>query len=93
MRLVEAREGRARDCDGIVRAKPVQRAPMHIVVLGWLYVTFAMALTMGALAGIAFFVVVGLAPVAAWAIVVARRRSVRVRRVHAGDDRHAEPDQ
>jgi hypothetical protein len=52
-----------------------------------------MSLTMGALAGAAFFVVVGLAPVAAWAAVVARRRSVRVHRVHAGDDRHAEPDQ
>jgi hypothetical protein len=66
---------------------------VHIVVLAWLYVTFAMSLTMGALAGAAFFVVVGLAPVAAWAAVVARRRSVRVHRVHAGDDRHAETDQ
>ena len=66
---------------------------MHIVAFGWLYVTFAMALTMGAVAGIAFFVAVGLAPVAALAALAARRRSVRVGRVHAGDDRHAEPDQ
>ena len=69
---------------------------MHLVVIAWLYVTFTMALTMGSpVAGIAFFLGAGLAPVAVAAALAARRRrrSVRVGRVHRGDDRHAEPDQ
>ena len=67
---------------------------MHIVVLAWLYVTFAMALTMPSVAaGIAFFLVAGLAPVAILAALAARRRSMGVSRVHRGDDRDAEADQ
>jgi hypothetical protein len=53
-----------------------------------------MALTMSSVAtGVAFFVAVGAAPVAVLAVIAARRRSVRVGRVHRGDDRHAEADQ
>jgi hypothetical protein len=67
---------------------------MHIVVLAWLYVTFAMALTMPSVAaGIAFFVVAGLAPVAILAALAVRRRSMGVSRVDRGDDRDAEADQ
>jgi hypothetical protein len=69
---------------------------MHIVVLAWLYVTFAMALTMRpVVVGVAFFLAVGLAPVAVVAVLAARRRraSMRVARVDHGDDRDAEADQ
>jgi len=76
--------------------KPFNARGMHIVVLGWLYVTFAMALTMRPVAaGVAFFLAVGLGPVAILVALAARRRrsSVRVARVDRGDDRHAEADQ
>lgn len=67
---------------------------MHILVLAWLYVTFTMALTMqSVVAGAAFFLIAGLGPVALAAVVAARRRSMRVRRMDRGDDRHAEGDQ
>ena len=69
---------------------------MHIVVLAWLYVTFAMALTMRpVVVGVAFFLAVGLAPVAIVAVLAARRRraSMRVARVDHGDDRDTEADQ
>jgi len=86
---------RAWQCDGIVRTQPIQRAAMHIVVLAWLYVTFAMALTMQPLlAGVAFFLAAGLGPIAIWAVLAARRRrSVRVARMNHRDDRDAEADQ
>lgn len=68
---------------------------MHIVVLAWLFVTFTMALTMRPLTGVAFFLAVGLAPIAILAVLAARRRraSVGVARVDRGDDRDAEADQ
>jgi hypothetical protein len=69
---------------------------MHIVILAWLFVTFTMALTMRPLvAGVAFFVAVGLGPVAILALLAARRRraSMGVARVDRGDDRDAEADQ
>jgi hypothetical protein len=69
---------------------------MHIVVLAWLYVTFAMALTMRpVVVGVAFFLAVGFVPVAILAVLAARRRraSMGVARVDHGDDRDAEADQ
>jgi len=83
MRWYRAREG------------PSTRA-MHIVVLAWLYVMFAMALTMRPVAvGVAFFLAAGLGPVAILAVLAARRRraSMGVARVDHGDDRDAEADQ
>ncbi len=57
---------------------PVQCAAMHIVILAWLYVTFAMALTMGSVtAGLALFLGLGLAPVALWAAIRVRRHRAR----------------
>ena len=69
---------------------------MHIVILAWLFVTFTMALTMRPLVvAVAFFLAVGLGPVAILAALAARRRraSMRVARVDHGDDRDAEADQ
>ena len=67
---------------------------MHILVLAWLYVTFTMALTLqSVVAGAAIFLIAGLGPVALAAVVAARRRSMRMRRMDRGDDRHAEGDQ
>lgn len=55
---------------------------MHIVVLAWLFVTFTMALTMhSALAGIAFFVALGLAPVGLLVALLARRARMRRERM------------
>jgi hypothetical protein len=48
---------------------------MHIVVIAWLFVTFTMALTMGAAAGIAFFSVLGVAPVMLYGWMIVRRRA------------------
>ena len=79
-----------------MRAKTPANHAVHIVVLAWLFVTFTMALTMRPLvAGVAFFVAVGLGPVAILAMLAARRRraSVGVARVDRGDDRDAEADQ
>jgi len=55
---------------------------VHIVILAWLFVTFTMALTFrSALAGLAFFVVAGLGPVALYAwLALRRRRAARARR-------------
>jgi hypothetical protein len=56
-------------------------AGMHIVIIAWLFVTFTVALTLGVLEGIAFFLVVGLAPVALYVILLVRRRATaRARR-------------
>lgn len=66
-------------------AFPVQCAAMHIVILAWLYVTFAMALTMeSAFAGIALFAVLGLAPVGLWGAIAVRRLRARRERESAG---------
>jgi hypothetical protein len=47
---------------------------MHIVLMAWLYVTLAMALTMDTLlGGIALFGLIGLAPVLLVAMLAARR--------------------
>ena len=48
---------------------------MHIVLMAWLFVTFTMALTMGAAAGIAFFSVLGVAPVTLYTWLIVRRRA------------------
>ena len=74
---------------------------MHIVAIAWLFVTTLMALTLPQpLAGVAFFLGVGLAPVALGAWVALRRQqrreatsSVLEQQVNAADDRHAKPDQ
>ncbi len=72
---------------------------MHIVVIAWLFVIGLMALTLRPLAGVAFFLGVGLAPVAlgAWiALRLMKRRasaSVLEQQVHAADDRDAQSDQ
>ena len=51
---------------------------MHIVILAWLDVTFAMALTMKSLlASAALFGVLGLAPVALLAVLQVRRLRAR----------------
>ena len=56
---------------------------MHIVILAWLYVTFAMALTMPSLAaGAALFAALGLGPVAIWL-------AIALRRARAGRERDA----
>ena len=59
------------------------RASMHLVIMAWLFVIFTMALTMrSALAGIAMFVGLGLAPVALYmasALRRARRRRAQQR--------------
>lgn len=74
---------------------------MHIVVFAWLFVIALMALTLSRpFAGVAFFIGVGLAPVALGAWIVFRRRqrrgasaSVLEQQVNGADDRHAKPDQ
>ena len=74
---------------------------MHIVLMAWLYVTLMMALTLSsALAGAAFFLFVGMGPVALYAMVARPRRQARRERwretstleqlVHEPDDRHTE---
>jgi hypothetical protein len=47
---------------------------MHIVIIAWLFITFTMALTMHAIPGAAFFLCVGVAPVALWLVLAVRRR-------------------
>jgi hypothetical protein len=62
---------------------PVQSDAVHIVILAWLYVIFAVALTMPSLvAGIALFVVAGLAPALAW--MGLRIRALRAQRARRG---------
>ena len=64
---------------------------MHIVIIAWLFVIGVMALALSdPLAGAAWFLVVGLSPVALllW-LGGRRRRSVLQREVEAGDDGHA----
>ena len=59
---------------------------MHLVILAWLFVIFTMALTMrSALAGIAMFVGLGLAPVALY-MAIAIRRARRRREQHPPAD-------
>ena len=55
---------------------------MHIVILAWLFVIFTMALTFrSGLAGAAFFVAAGVAPVLLYGwLAVRRRRAARERR-------------
>ncbi|HEY1329160.1 MAG TPA: hypothetical protein VGI14_19645 [Casimicrobiaceae bacterium] len=57
-------------------------AGMHIVIIAWLYITATMALAFSnALAGIAFFVGVGLLPVMLYLwLAMRRRRAARERR-------------
>jgi hypothetical protein len=69
---------------------------MHIVVAAWMFVTFTMALTLSSVwAGLAFFAVMGLGPVALLMSLAARRRraSVAEEHVHAADHGDAKPDQ
>jgi hypothetical protein len=77
-------------------------AAVHIVVIAWLYVIGAMALTSATvIGGVAFFAAVGLAPVLLWFAWAARR--ARARRpsagsgfeqgVRGGDDADAQTDQ
>jgi len=55
---------------------------MHIVIIAWLYITLAMALAFhGVLAGIAFFVVAGMLPVALYAWLASRRRRAARERI------------
>lgn len=76
---------------------------MYIVIMAWVYVTLLMSLTLSsALAGVAFFLSVGLAPVLLFVALAARRqhrvreqrarRSVHEQKVDAADDGKAEPD-
>ncbi len=76
---------------------------MYIVMIAWLYVTLLMSLTLsGALAGAAFFLFVGVAPVLLFAALAVRRytrlreqrmrSSMREQQVDATNDGKAEPD-
>jgi len=70
--------------------------PMHIVVIGWLFVMALTALTLSSpLAGIAFFAGVGLTPVvlALWLAARRARSLVLEQQVNPADDRHAKSDQ
>lgn len=90
--------------DGIVGARQISIAPVHIVIAGWIYVIAMVALAMkSTFAAIVTFALLGCAPVALYAWVAharhARRREARRRQdgdasglerdVHAGDDRDA----
>jgi hypothetical protein len=68
---------------------------MHLVVMAWLFVIGTMALTFAhALAGVAFFLAAGVAPVALYAWVRVRAaRSMREHRVRRRDDADARRDQ
>ncbi len=70
---------------------------MHIVAAAWLFVVGTMSLTFGsALAGAAFFLVAGAAPLAFYAWVKLRAlggRSGLEERAHDRDDRDAGADQ
>ena len=84
--------------DGIVRSLRHQTpAPMHIVIIAWLYVILMMALTStSVLGGIALFAGAGLAPVLVLVWLLgrrARRASVAEQEVHDRDARDAEADQ
>ena len=75
---------------------------MYIVIMAWVYVTLLMALTLSsALAGVAFFLFAGVAPVLLFATLASRRQrrlreqrgpSVREQKVDAADDGNAERD-
>ncbi len=76
---------------------------MHIVIMAWVYVTLLMSLTLSsALAGVAFFLFLGVAPVLLFASLALRRqrrlheertqRSLREQQVDAANDGKAEPD-
>jgi hypothetical protein len=74
---------------------------MHIVIAAWMFVTFTMALTLSSAgAGIAFFALVGLGPVALLVLLAAKRRRARGAGrsmpegdMHRGDDGDAKSDQ
>jgi hypothetical protein len=67
---------------------------MHLVIMAWLFVTGTMALTMSALAGLAFFAGAGLAPVGLYAWLKLRAaRSMLEQRVDRGDHGDAGGDQ
>ena len=75
---------------------------MHIVIMAWVYVTLLMSLTLSSpLAGGAFFLFVGVAPVLLFAALAVRRQRrlreqraplVREQEVDPADDGKAEPD-
>jgi uncharacterized protein (DUF58 family) len=67
---------------------------MHIVVIAWLFVIGVMALTFAnPLAGAAWFLAVGLLPVALVVGLALRRGRLRLERdVERRDDGHAEAD-
>lgn len=78
---------------------------MHLVIIAWLFVAFTMALTMkSALAGVALFGALGMAPVLIYLAFAVRRLRARRGRgrprgsrlegdTNGGDDRHAERDE
>ncbi len=76
---------------------------MYIVIIAWVYVTLLMSLTLSsALAGVAFFLFLGVAPVLLFATLALRRhrrlheqraqQSVREQKADAANDGKAEPD-
>ena len=76
---------------------------MHIVIMAWMYVTLLMSQTLSsALAGAAFFLLAGVAPVLLFATLAGRRQrrlredrarqSVREQQVDAANDGQAERD-
>jgi len=74
---------------------------MYIVIMAWAYVTLLMSLTLSSvLAGVAFFLFVGVAPVLLLVTLAHRRQRrlherralVREQQIDAADDGKAEPD-
>ena len=76
---------------------------MYIVIMAWVYVTLLMSLTLSsALAGVAFFLFLGVAPVLLFATLAVRRhrrlheertqRSVREQKADAANDGKAKSD-
>ena len=81
-------QGRRSGCEVLrwYRGRNDGTTRVHLVILAWLFVIFTMALTMrSALAGIAMFVGLGLAPVALY-MAIAIRRARRRREQHPPAD-------
>ena len=88
-----------RAVNGIVRDAKSQRSAVHIVIIAWLFIASTVALTLrSALAGAAFFVICGVAPVALYAWLALRRLEARRARsrleqpVRDGDDADTQRD-
>lgn len=93
----------ADDIVGIIATNAWRWPNMYIVMMAWLYVTLLMSLTLSsALAGVAFFLFLGVAPMLLFATLALlrhrrlreqrARQSVREQKIDAANDHKAEPD-